>query len=65
MDVQDEFDAGDYVGLPFETARELAASRGWSVRKIDEQGALTLDRRGDRLNLIVNQEQQVVRADLH
>lgn len=44
----------DYLGLPEEEARALAAERGWrTVRVVAPEALLTMEYRSDRLNLTV------------
>nr|WP_259464601.1 proteinase inhibitor I78 [Streptomyces sp. TLI_171] len=44
----------DYLGLPVEEARALAAERGWrTVRELAPDALLTMEYRSDRLNLTV------------
>ncbi|MEV7118774.1 proteinase inhibitor I78 [Kitasatospora griseola] len=44
----------DYLGLPVERARALAAERGWrTVRAVEPEALLTMEYRSERLNLTV------------
>jgi len=46
----------DYVGLPVEEARALAAERGWQIVRVLEPGAMiTMEYREGRLNFTVRE----------
>lgn len=60
----ESFDKHDYVGLAAETAWEHAEQRGWKPRRIAPDMVVTLEFKAGRLNLFVDEDDQVVDASI-
>lgn len=60
----ESFDKRDYVGLPAGTAWERAEQRGWKPRRIAPEMVVTLEFKPGRLNLFVDDDDQVVDASI-